>query len=311
MNKLDFAKLMTRLRIAYYKLNGQSHGYLRILRIVLDRLGKSQATQAAAAMAFYAFFSIFPLLLLLIGITSFWLDNDVAYQKVVLFATQLLPTAESLIEANLKQVIALRSASGSIGMVGYLWSSSSFFAVLSRNLDSAQNAPNRKFWENRVIAILIVILLTVFFGFALLSSTLVNVLPEFNVVLWNGIPLQETDIWKHFLQIVPVIASFGFFVFLYRYVPRKKVRMKSVLITSACTALGWEIASRIFSWMISLGFIRYEVIYGSLGTVLALMFWIYLICSITLIGAHLSAVLEESFTRQDVIRANRKDHARV
>jgi uncharacterized BrkB/YihY/UPF0761 family membrane protein len=101
MNKLDFAKLMTRLRIAYYKLNGQSHGYLRILRIVLDRLGKSQATQAAAAMAFYAFFSIFPLLLLLIGITSFWLDNDVAYQKVVLFATQLLPTAESLIEANL------------------------------------------------------------------------------------------------------------------------------------------------------------------------------------------------------------------
>jgi membrane protein len=63
--------------------------------------------------------------------------------------------------------------------------------------------------------------------------------------------------------------------------------------------------------MISLGFIRYEVIYGSLGTVLALMFWIYLICSITLIGAHLSAVLEESFTRQDVIRANRKDHARV
>jgi YihY family inner membrane protein len=311
MNKLETSKFMTRLRIAYLKLNSRSHGTLRIFRIAFDRLGKSQATQAAAAMAFYAFFSIFPLLLLLIGITSFWLDNEMAFQKVVLLATQILPTAKNLIETNLREMIALRSASGSIGMVGYLWASSSFFTVLSRNLNAAQHAPIRNDLQNRAIAILIVVLLTVFFGLALLSSTMVNVLPEFELIVWNGKPLQETFLWENLLQIIPIVASFLFFVILYRYVPGKKVRMKSVLITSACTSLGWELASRIFSWLLNLGFIRYEVIYGSIGTILALMFWIYLICYITLIGAHLSAVLEESFNRQDVFSARRKVHERL
>jgi YihY family inner membrane protein len=311
MNKLETSKFMARLRIAYIKLNARSRGTLRIFRIALDRLGKSQSTQAAAAMAFYAFFSLFPLLLLLIGITSFWLDNEIAFQKIVLLVEQVLPTAEDLIETNLREMVQMRNASGSIGMIGYLWASTSFFTVLSRNLNAAQHAPIRNDLQNRAIAILIVILLTVFFGLALLSSTVVNVLPKFELILWDGRSLQEIFLWENLLQIIPIVASFLFFVILYRYVPGKKVRMKSVLITSACTSLGWELASRIFSWLLNLGFIRYEVIYGSIGTILALMFWIYLICYITLIGAHLIAVLEENFNRQDVLSARRKDHKRL
>jgi len=38
--------------------------------------------------------------------------------------------------------------------------------------------------------------------------------------------------------------------------------------------------------------VQYELVYGSLSTVVALMFWIYLISSITLFGAHLSAVID-------------------
>ena len=119
--KPEYSKFMVKLRIAYIKLNKRTNGTIRIIRIVLDRLGKTQATQAAAAMSFYAFFSIFPLLLLLIGIGSFWLDNLSAYYKVIEIATQILPTAAGLIEANLQQVIELRGASGSIGIIGFIW----------------------------------------------------------------------------------------------------------------------------------------------------------------------------------------------
>ena len=299
---------MVKLRIAYKKLNYRTNGTIRTVRIVFDRLGKSQSTQAAAAMSFYAFFSIFPLLLLLIGIASFWLNNDEAYRKVMEVATQLLPTAGSLIEANLQQVIELREASGSIGIVGFLWSSSSFFAVLARNLNTAQNAPRRNFLEDRAIAIGLVLLLAVFFGLSLLSSTLVTILPSFDIRLWDGRLLQETSFWKYFLQIIPMAVSFGLFIILYRYVPKRKVSWKSVLISSAFTAIGWQISSKLFSWLINLGYIQYELIYGSLGTVVALMFYIYLISYITLIGAHLSAVLEEKYIRREVFRPNGKNH---
>jgi len=305
MSKLDSPKLLARLRIAYLKLNYNSHGYLRIFRIVLDRLGKTNAAQAAAAMAFYAFFSLFPLLLVLIVIASFWLDNQIAFQKVASLATQILPFAQNMIETNLQEMIGLRGASGSIGIIGYIWSSSSFFTALSRNLNTTiQNAPKRNFFQNRAIALLIVVLLIVFFGLALVSSTLVNVLPRFDV-LWNMIDIQESVLWTYLSKIIPILASFLFFVLLYRFVPGRKPRIKSVLITSAFTSLGWEISSRIFTWMVSAGFIRYEVIYGSIGTLLALMFWIYLICYITIIGAHLCTVLEERFNRQEVLAANK------
>ena len=138
------------------------------------------------------------------------------------------------------------------------------------------------------------------FALSLLSNTIVTVLPQFDIKLWDGTLLQESAGWKYFLQILPIIISFGLFVILYRYAPKKKVRMKGVLIASAFTTIGWQLASQVFSWLINFGYIQYELIYGSLGTVVALMFWIYLISFITLVGAHLNAVLEEQYVRRDV-----------
>ncbi len=300
--KLEYSKFMVKLRIAYIKLNKRSNGTIRIIRIVLDRLGKTQAAQAAAAMSFYAFFSIFPLLLLLIGIGSFWLDNLSAYYKVIEIATQILPTAAGLIEANLQQVIELRGASGSIGIIGFIWSSSSFFSILTRNVNIAQNAPRRNFLEDRALAIGIVLLLALMFGLSLISNTLVTVLPKFDIRLWDGTLLQDTILWKYFLKIIPVIVSWVLFLILYRFTPKKKVGMKSVMIAATFTAIGWQVATKIFSWMINFGYIQYELIYGSLGTVVALMFWIYLISFITLIGAHLNAVLEEREIKKSVFQ---------
>ena len=50
--------------------------------------------------------------------------------------------------------------------------------------------------------------------------------------------------------------------------------------------------TKLFSWVLANGLVKYELVYGSLSTVVALMFWIYLISSITLFGAHLSAVID-------------------
>ena len=45
-------------------------------------------------------------------------------------------------------------------------------------------------------------------------------------------------------------------------------------------------------WYVSSGLGRYQLIYGSLGAIVALLFVIYLLAIITLFGAHLSAAID-------------------
>jgi uncharacterized BrkB/YihY/UPF0761 family membrane protein len=46
--------------------------------------------------------------------------------------------------------------------------------------------------------------------------------------------------------------------------------------------------------VLSSGLIHYELVYGSLGAIIALLFWIYLISWILLYGAYLTAAIDES-----------------
>jgi membrane protein len=55
--------------------------------------------------------------------------------------------------------------------------------------------------------------------------------------------------------------------------------------------LAGEIATRGFTWYLSSGIVQYELVYGSLGAIVALMLWIYIGGWIVLFGAHLSAAV--------------------
>ena len=77
-----------------------------------------------------------------------------------------------------------------------------------------------------------------------------------------------------------------------RNIPKEQVGWQGVLIAAPLAALLWQGVTRIFTWMIQKGLVRYELIYGSLGTLASLLFWLYLISLITIFGAHLSAVID-------------------
>ena len=53
-----------------------------------------------------------------------------------------------------------------------------------------------------------------------------------------------------------------------------------------------EIATILFSWYLRSGFGRYEMIYGSVGAIVAFLFLIYILATVTLFGAHLTAALD-------------------
>ena len=286
-------KITDRLRVIYRWINNHTFGSARIIRIAVTRFSDSNASQAAAGMAYYAFFSIFPLLLFLVVGASYILEIQSAYDYIINSLYTVLPTAQSLIDANLQQVLASRGAVGVIGLVGFLWSGSGYFSILARNINRANpNSRPRNFIEDRVLAFGMIAILALLLGLSFVSSTITGLLPKIDLFYWRGMPLHETIIWRYFIKSIPFFVTLLLLIALYRYIPKKRVRWFGVMISAFLAAFGWQTVTRLFTWLLQEGFVRYELVYGSLGTVVALMFWLYLISIITLFGAHLSSTID-------------------
>lgn len=286
-------KFQIKAKEIYDWLNKRSYGALRILRIAMKQFGDTNSTQASAGMAYYAFFSLFPLLLFMIVGASYILEIQSAYDYVMENVFRVLPTAQSLIDANLQQVLQSRGAVGVLGLVGFLWSGSSFFSILARNINQANpNSHRRNFLEDRAVAFGMIGLLTLLLGLSILSNTITSFLPKIDLFYWGGAPIYETLLWRYIIKIIPFVVTLILLICLYRYIPKRKIGWRGVLIGSTISAICWQAVTKIFSWVLEKGWVQYELIYGSLSTVVTLMFWMYLLSAITLFGAHLCVVID-------------------
>ena len=80
---------------------------------------------------------------------------------------------------------------------------------------------------------------------------------------------------------------------------------------AAVAAVGWELANGAFKWYLTSGLARYQLVYGSLGALIALMLWIYISSIIVLFGAHLSATIAMhtrlKFDKQELALNQKRD----
>jgi membrane protein len=278
---------------AFFKqANQRSGGVLGVVKGSIESFGEARGSEAAAGMAYYALFSLFPLLLALVAAGSYLLDRQQVFQEVVNLVSNAFPISQNLIEENLQQVLALRGAVGLIGLGVALWSASGAFTILTRNINRAwTEAPPRGFVENRLVALGMVGSLAILLVLSLLTSTALNVLSRLQVPLIDLQSLYNTPLWTALSDLVPWFFIFLLFLALYRWVPNAEVGWAAAFWAALVVALAWEIVANAFAWYVSSGLARYRIVYGSLGAVVALMFWIYLSSWIIIFGAHLSAAV--------------------
>ena len=88
--------------------------------------------------------------------------------------------------------------------------------------------------------------------------------------------------------MVPAMFSFGAFVVLYRFVPNAPIKIGDVWPGALVAAIFFEVIKNGFSFYLA-NFGRYDVIYGSLGAVVAFLFWMYLAAVVLLLGAEVAS----------------------
>jgi membrane protein len=298
LKSLKDREVYSRAQALYRWANEHSGGLLTVLRRAFQSFNAARAAEAAASLAYYTLFSLFPLLLALIAAGSFFLEGEQVRREVVASVTQAIPISQELIESNVQRLLERRGTVGLVGLIGLLWSGTGVFTALARHINRAcSESEPRNLLEQRLVALGIIGMLAVLLLLSLLSAPLLSLLSQLQL----GLPFYETRLWTILSDVLPWLRiqplfTLLIFMALYRWVPNTAENSAAVGWREAFggalfVALAWEGAKRGFTWYLGSGLVRYRLVYGSLGAVVALMLWIYLSNWLALFGAHLSAAI--------------------
>lgn len=260
--------------------------------------------QRAAALAYYTIFSIFPLLLLLaVAINN--LLGGVAAQSQIAGALRLfLPeTAQGMTDMlleSVQQALDQNSSFTLLALVGLIWSGLGLFVNVTSALDLIFSVTRRRsLWRQRLIAVTMT--------FTLILLVVVSFLVSAVLVLVRTVFFNQPNTWLNLaLLSVPLGFNITVFVLAFRFVPARIVHWDAVWPAAVFGAVGWELAKAGFGWYLT-NIANYQLVYGSIATVIVLLFWAFLLASVFLFSAELCAQLNawmESISGDNVFPAS-------
>ena len=303
-------EVQDRLRYFYLKLNKRLGGSLGVLRHAFNNFNLVHAAEASASLAYYGLFSIFPLLLAVVSIGSIFLEGDLVKVELLEIITQWIPVSADAVNSQVTTVLNLRGPVTVVAIISLLWSGSNVFEKVIVNVNRAFPQGSRPgFFKSRGMALLIIVVMILLFGTSLLISTVVEIFPAAENALFGKL-ISSARAWIEVLQIAPLVLKFFLFLAVYSWIPQSaSILFKARLIGALVTAVLWELSSRLLGWAISSGFTNYEIIYGSLASIMALMFWLYLSSYILFFGAHLVHAIDTHIKRYMIGEGKEAIHA--
>jgi membrane protein len=286
------------LKSTYHQADNMSGGVIGIIRNTIQRFTQERGAEAAASLAYYSFFSLFPLVLVIIVVGSFFVDRDVVQSNLLNLLQGVLPGVEEIVIENINQVLQLRGSVTFVALVSLTWSATMAFNVIVKNINRAfPKAAVPNFLKGRLMGLFMILGLALLMLLSFAASTVSGLIPVINIPLHDK-ALHETLIWQIGSFMVPILINFLMFWTLYQWVPQISVNRGAAIIGGAIAGIAWELLNNVFTWYLSSGLSRYRLVYGSLGTIVALLFWIYITATILLMGAHLTASIQIAFRKK-------------
>ena len=244
----------------------------------IKELDTGQAVDMAGSIAYYSFLSLFPLLLGAIAILGFFLPSELIQSQLLDFFEQNLPSSIDFIRTNIDSIIRARGQLGVISLIGLLWSGSAIFGAIGRVVNHAWGIKRfRPFYIRKPRDLALALSTSLLFFISAGLSTLSNE----NLPLLQALPVFLNHIFA-FLLIFIV------FLLIYKYAPNIRTAWRCVLPGAVIASVSFEIVRNLFVIYLSY-FAHYDLIYGSIGSIIAVLIWIYFSAYILVIGAEFTS----------------------
>lgn len=275
--------------------------------IVWKELGRTRVVDVAAGLAFWSMMSMVPLLITVASLMSVLRIPGLLPQLLSVLAMLVPPDALSMVEKMIGSLLAPHRGMLSFGILSYIWSTTGGFTALITALNVAYDVTRPRSWLRDRLQALILALTS---GGLLTVSLLALIAgPHFGHFLAEVFPVPRS--FERMWPVIRIATVFVTFVvsleLVYFLGPNRKQRFKSTL-PGAIVAIGlWFVGSSGLAFYLD-HLAHYSRLYGGMGAIIGLMFWIYLTALAILVGAELNAELAKR--RDSLFRGHLKEAER-
>lgn len=249
----------------------------------------------AAAISYFALLSIFPFLLLALAIFGVVLRDDELQQRVLAEIVAALPVEAPTISEAVSNVAGSGASMGVFALIGTLIAATALARALRGSLNAIFRAEQRRPF---LLGWLVDMTVLPVLGLLFITSLLLSTVWRFFEALARETTLlgEVTLFWEFGAIAIPALLSFVGLLLLYLLLPNRSLRVRDVWPGALIATVGLQIGTFGFAIYFE-NFGAYDLVYGSLGGVIALLGWVFVSSLILLFGAEVAA--EASRRRRD------------
>ena len=273
----------------------KASGLWRAIRKTANNIVAHEMWQSAAALTYYFLFALFPMLIFVSNLLGL-LDLNVSAITAALLrivpkdVVELLETYLNYVQQESNGVLLWFSLAFSV------WFPLRAVRSLTRGVRRAYqldrpDSPVKHTFRQAVFTLLFLVIIIVALVFSVLGRRFVSL-----VVTWLGlgklvqIPSLLLQLWQYLRFAFVAALMFAIIVMLYLVALGNHCTVRSLMPGTLLSLVTWLTVSIGFSVYVE-NFGRYSLIYGTLGTVIVLLVWLYMTSFVLLLGAEFNGAL--------------------
>ena len=274
--------------------------YFNIIKQTITEFGEDRIMKLSASLTYYALFSLSPLILIVISSASLFFKKDAIENRMYYELKNIVGPDVALAVQNFvtnSTISGDSSVALYIGIGVLIFGSTTMFTDMQDSLNliwRVEAVPRRawlKFIINRGLSFLIILAL----GLVLISTVILNsILMSFGEEIFSLFNL-DTIITKTSVVFLnnglSITISIMIFYILFKVLPDARIKTKPAFVGAIFTAILFFLAKYFIGIYIANS--KYSTIFGSAGSLVILLLWIYYVATIIYLGAKFTKVYAE------------------
>lgn len=259
------------------------------LKNIAIRFIEDDVMALSSQLAYSLIFSFFPFLIFMISLIGY---IPIESGDLITMLNGIMPgDILKLMEDTILNIVNVKNSKTlSLSLIFTIWSASSGFQAVIKGLNKAYGVKeDRNIIKIYIISILctlgvmMIMLITIFL---LVFGQLVG-----RFLMWRfNLPVEFNFAWNVMRYVIIMLSISIIFTALYKYTPSIKLRWYEVIPGVIVGTLGLVLVSICFAFYVN-NFANYSLLYGSIGAVIALLTWLFILSNITIIGGEVNAVI--------------------
>ncbi|MCC6501558.1 MAG: YihY/virulence factor BrkB family protein [Deltaproteobacteria bacterium] len=256
---------------------------------------KRNCLTSAAAISFYAFFSLIPLLFLMTAGLGFVLGSRPDLQdRIIILVSESVPYLTPRIASDLKDLSLNWKTFGWVGLLVFLSGAELVVGEAAKALMEIFGTENRFGFFRQKVVNLTGVLIGVLAAVASIALTAASYYLEAVEANIFGLGYVYTFYIIFFARfIAPFLLLVCVVAFVFKLLSGPEMDMRNAFFGSAIFTILWELAKQLFTVYVT-NFDSYNKFYGSIGTLMIFLLWIFYSANIFLFAASSAIVASRS-----------------